>query len=361
MNTKKLKKVLTAAKQTEAPIKPDSGLSTGSTLLNLAITGSHKSGFLPGHIYLLVGDSSSGKTWLSLTCLAEAARRADFDEYRFIFDNAEDGALMNIERYFGRKVLERLEPPRRVNGEPVYSETVEDFYDNVDDAGKDGRPFIYILDSMDVLPSRDELDTYEEQKTARRNGKVVSGTYGTAKAKANSSGLRRATLSLRGTKNILIVIFQTRDNIGFGAQFNPKTKSGGRAPTFYATVELWSSVKGEIKKSVKGKQRQIGTLCQVKVKKNRVAGKNRTVEVPIYWSHGIDDIGSLVDFLVEEGHWKKKGSLILADELEISDSEEGLIQEIEKLGWEHEIGLLAEDCWKEIESACELNRKKRYE
>lgn len=176
MSTKKLKKALTAAKSPAEPVDISKGLSTGSTLLNLAITGHRGAGFLPGHIYLLVGDSSSGKTWLSLTCMAEAARRKDFDNHRFIFDNAEDGALMDIERYFGRKVADRLEPPRVVDGEARYSETVEDFYDNLDDAAMNGRPFIYVLDSMDTLQSVTETQEYEEQKEARRSGKAAEDT-----------------------------------------------------------------------------------------------------------------------------------------------------------------------------------------
>ncbi len=337
------------------------GLSTGSTLLNLAITGHHESGFLPGHIYLLVGDSSSGKTWLSLTCLAEAAQRDDYSNHRFIFDNAEDGALMDIEKYFGTKVLERIEPPRMKEGELLYSQTVEDFYDNLDDASKDGRPFIYVLDSMDVLEAHTELENYDTQKKARRAEKEVPGSYGTAKAKANSAGLRRATLSLRGSDSILIVVSQTRENIGYGAQFNPKTRGGGKALTFYATLELWSSVKTDIKKSVRGKQRQIGTMCQVKIKKNRIAGKNMTVEIPIYFSVGIDDIGSVVDFLVDEDHWKKTGNTIIAEDLGINGSKEAIVAYIEAGGLEKEVRLTARDVWLEIEKQCELVRKKRYE
>ena len=43
------------------------GLSTGSTLLNLACTGKTHAGFLPGYYYFIVGDSVSGKSFLSLT------------------------------------------------------------------------------------------------------------------------------------------------------------------------------------------------------------------------------------------------------------------------------------------------------
>ena len=110
MNIKDIKKQLQAKKRTQI-ISPGDYLSSGSSLLNLACTGDVHKCFLKGHYYHIVGDSQSGKTFLSLTCLAEAARNPAFKDYRFIFDNAEDGALMNIEHFFGKKVKEKNVPP----------------------------------------------------------------------------------------------------------------------------------------------------------------------------------------------------------------------------------------------------------
>ena len=53
-------------------------VSTGSTLLNLACTGFPDRGFAKGYYYFIVGDSESGKTWLALTCLAEASINKNF-------------------------------------------------------------------------------------------------------------------------------------------------------------------------------------------------------------------------------------------------------------------------------------------
>src|SRR5258708_7874258 len=143
------------------------GISTGSTMLNLATTGRTAVGFLPGHYYLFVGDSGSGKTFLCLTCMAEATLNPFYDEYRFIFDNAENGALMDMERFYGKKMAGRLEPPGGNRDNPKYSGTVEEFYYHVDNAFKRGDPFIYVLDSMDALTSEDEQKTFNKgRKTA---------------------------------------------------------------------------------------------------------------------------------------------------------------------------------------------------
>jgi len=82
MKTNDVKKALRRKKKREKL----SFLSTGSTLLNLACTGKPYYGFAKGHYYFIVGDSVSGKTFLSLTCLAEASINPNFDNYRFIYD-----------------------------------------------------------------------------------------------------------------------------------------------------------------------------------------------------------------------------------------------------------------------------------
>ena len=87
-------------------------LSTGSTLLNLAMTGNHAGGWLSGHYFLFVGDSDSGKSWFMHTALAEASIDSRFDEHRLIYDNTEGKSLMDIERYFGTRLATRIESPR---------------------------------------------------------------------------------------------------------------------------------------------------------------------------------------------------------------------------------------------------------
>jgi recombination protein RecA len=347
--------------KTEKRISSADFVSTGSTLLNLACTGKSSRGFMKGKFYYLVGDSRSGKTFLTLTCLAEAAQNKNFDNYRFIYDNAEDGALMNIRHFFGSKVDERMEPPSTDDaGEPVYSETIEEFYYNVDDAVKAGKPFIYILDSMDALTSDSERSKFKDQKLAYRKGKDTPGSYGDGKAKKNSSGVRQLIGHLRRTGSILLVVGQTRDNIG-GMGFETRTRSGGRALRFYATIEIWSKCGKSIKKTVKDKPRKIGLTSILEVKKNRVSGKDRTVEVPIYNSIGFDDIGGCVDWLIEEGHWKKAKQSLVVPELDFTGTREALIRKIESDGLEKDLRMIVQEAWDEIEEACDPGRKRRYE
>ena len=241
----------------------------------------------------------------------------------------------------------------------MFSQTIEDLYYNLDDAIHTNKPFIYVLDSMDALSSKAEVDKFQEQKTAQRAGKQTAGSYGDGKAKRNSSGIRQILPALKSSGSILIIISQTRDNLGFG--FETKTRSGGRALRFYATLEIWSSCGKPIKKTVKGKPRTIGINCILEVKKNRVNGRNRKIQTPIYYTIGFDDIGGCVLWLIDEGHWLKKGQRIVAPEFDFKGTESTLIKKIEDEELEKDLKMIVQDVWDEIEIACSPKRKRRYE
>lgn len=337
------------------------GLSTGSTLLNLACTGKPDAGFLAGKIIYLVGDSTSGKTFLSMTCCAEAVRNETFKNHRIIYDNIEDGMLLDTDRLFGEIVGDRIEPPASTEDGPVFSSTIESFYYHVDDAVDNGKPFIYILDSMDGLDSDAADSKFTQLKKAhfRQKGEAaekIAGSYGDNKAKINSQGLRRALKGLRDTNSILIIISQTRDSLsGYGG----KTHSGGRALKFYATLEIWSSVVNPIKKEVADKDREIGVRVKLEVKKNRITGRRSAVQVDIYPEYGIDDTGSLVDFLVEEGFWKITGRTIDTG-LGVVGSRDKVIRKLEENNLLPKVKEQAGECWQSIIEACSLKRKPRY-
>jgi RecA/RadA recombinase len=368
-------------------VDPASRLSSGCTLLNLACT-NDPNGFLDKGDYLwLCGASNAGKTWLLMTMLAEAANSDAYKDYRLIYDDVENGCLMDVEQYFGKKLQSRLEPPRRdKDGNSIYSEKVEDFYFHLDDVIKTKKPFIYILDSMDSLDSIDAQEKFEKNKDIRRGNEKkgtsedLKGSYGDGKAKMNSQNIRRVITQLRNTGSILVVVTQTRDNItGYGA---PQVAGGGRALKFYAHVELWLKPIGDITKSVKGKLRSIGTQVEAKLKKNRHTGQRPDIQFTIYNSYGLDDIGSMIDWLLEEKiikpektkaeekieekteektEGKAKNKVIAIPQLGIAASRDKLIQLIEIEDHVDELKKLVADSWNEILEKSRIVRKKRYE
>lgn len=343
-------------------------LSTGSTLLNLGCSGETNGGFPTGSYVFLVGDSMSGKTWLSLTCMAEAARDKRFADYRFIYDNVERGARMSLKRYFGEDMASRIEAPATdKDGQPSYSTFVEEFYFNVDDAFEVGKPFIYVLDSMDALDTLADDEKFNEWKEAFKKGKESKGSFGMNKAKFNSTAIRSVISKLEKSDSLLIVISQTRDNVDPKNPFQTKTRSGGKSLRFYATLELWSSVKNNIKKVHKGKQYKIGVNLDLSIKKNRLVGRENEVTIPIYYSYGLDNTGSCVDYLVSSGVWEqsKQGMVTVSGMGPTLEGKtmrrERLIQHIEENGLLEDLTDLVGQEWQTTEQAIALERKPRYE
>ena len=352
----------------QEPIPDKDLLKTGSTVLDLAISGRRGGGFSKGRYFWMVGDSSSGKTFLMLTCLAEAAANPEFNDYRFIYDNVEDGALMDFGQYFGSRMAARVEPPECTkDGEPLYSTTIEEFYFNLDDAlveAEGGQPFIYLLDSMDALGSDYGDKKFQEAKKAHRGNTTAKGDYGDGKAKINSTAIRRVITRLQDTGSILIVLSQTRDDIGAGIFEEQQTHAGGHALKFYATVQLWSSVGARIKRTVKERELVVGVNCRVRVRKNRITGKEREAMIPIYFDTGIDDIGSMVDFLTHWKFWKKaKGGTIDATEDfdDVKMRREDLIRWLEENDLREDLEDIVQAAWAHIEARVTVARKSKYE
>lgn len=349
------KKLLSRKKK--APIRETDLLSSGCDLINLAFSGHSSGAFAKGHYYRIVGDSDSGKTVMALTILAEATINKLFANYRIIYDNPERRGFLDIANMFP-KLATRMEAPLYdKKGNPIYSTTIEEFYYHLNKAIKDG-PCLYVLDSMDSLTSQSEEKKAIELAIALAKGKEAKGSYGDGKAKWNASNIRQVLDPLAKHGSILFVISQTHDAIGFGSMFEPKTASGGHALKFYAMAEAWLSPKGNLKR----KDRQTGIIFRIYIKKNHMTGKKRHVDIHLYHSVGIDNVGSCIAFLTEEGHWKKDSEKsITAPEFHFKGSPEKLVHLIEKGNKEPQLREIVTTVWNEIEEACRVERKNRYE
>lgn len=263
-------------------VNRDMLIPTGSTLLNLALSDDPYGGFVLGTMANIIGDSQAGKTFLLWSCFAEVTYNEKFDDHELNYDEPESAFAFNVPKLFGAKVEDR------VNRDTV-SESVEEFHDNVIEKLNNGETFIYGLDSLDAIAPEDEIER-----------DIRKGTFGAGKPKLMSEMFRKITTKIKNTNSLLFVISQTRDNIGvmFG---DKRTRSGGRALKFFSTHELWLAVKEHIKV----KDRNVGTYVRVKISKNKITGKERIVEFPIYYDYGIDDITSCIDFLMQEKFWAK--------------------------------------------------------
>jgi len=345
------------------PTPPQDYLSCGVTPLNLAATG-HIDRFIQKGTYVyFVGDSGSSKTWMAFMMMAEASINSHFNKHQLIFDNAENGSLMDVRKFFGPAVEKRMRAPRYdKEKQPENSRTVQEMFYNIDTA-LDAGPCIYIVDSIDALNADEDETKFEEDKSAFEKGKDTKGSYGMAKAKYISKSINRVAMRLRDTGSILFLISQTRDKVG-GHIPGLKTRSGGKALKFYAHLEIWTSLRGVITKGAMGKEREIGNWIQFDIQKNRLSGWEGKLTVPFYRQHGFSDIDSCVEWLCEE-HWvtksvKGKGTIITAPEFNFEGSAEVLVRLIEESSREEELRLLVFTIWQMIEESCLLKRRSKY-
>lgn len=335
-------------------------IPSGSITLNMACSDQTYGAFALGRYANLIGDSSAGKSFLAISMLAEVAQMPEFDEYDFYYDDAEEANSFDVGHLFGQELANRLQPPSfDKDGEPVHSNTIQDFNLHVFDIFDKKKPFIYILDSFDALTSSAEMKTAAENINATRKGTAEAGTYGMDKPKLIGQILRQITRKLRSTKSFILIISQTRDNIN-PTSFTKKTRSGGNALKFYASHEIWLACKGVIKKTVNYQDRIIGVTTRAKVSKNKLTGKQRVVDFDIYYEYGIDDLGACIDFLVAVKHWVMEKKSIVATELDVKYTREKLIDVIESNDWEDIVFKTYREQWMIIENAVKPKRKKKF-
>lgn len=346
------------------PAEPESGLiSTGCTLLNLACSDNIQGAFRPGRIANLVGDSSSGKSFVALTMLAECAANPFFDEYDLIYDDVERASEFDQYELFGSKFVNRVSPPDfDARGEPVQSHTIQDFFRHVLEQMADDRPTIYVLDSFDALTSdAEEKDVVKELKVASDEDDEgeKKGSYHMDIPKVASRMLRSIKGHLKRTQSFLLIVSQTRDDIN-PSTFTKKTRSGGRALKFYSSHEIWLAVGAKLRRG----NLALGIETKVKLQKNKLTGKLRDVHFPIYYSYGIDDIGACVRYLIAEKVWKGKTKGTVEAILGRWSCVAGvpkLIKEVERQGLEPQLRSAVGAQWAEAEAKLKVDRKRRYE
>ncbi len=331
-------------------INPKELIPSGSTMLNLACSDSRFGAFIPGTVVNIVGDKSTGKTMLSHTMFGEIASRKQFEDYRFIHRDVERSVVWDVEGLFGVKMFERLEMDKDIR-------TIEDFKKDIKECckeaiTKDGRPFIYILDSYDLLTTDEEEKKKDEKETGYSQAK---------KTKELGSIFRSVVEPIKKSNSLLIVISQVRRNMDAGSFGKKFYRTGGSAMDHVISHEIWIYRGAKIKREVNKRKRIIGVTSLPKVEKNRLTGKVRDVEFNIFYDYGVDDISSMMIFLIKEGFWKKKkGKGYIAKGLNINGEKASLIEQIEEKNLERKLRKVTQEAWLSIEESMKLDRKKRF-
>ncbi|WP_238371220.1 recombinase RecA [Heliomarina baculiformis] len=259
----------------EGAVQEIEASSTGSLGLDIALG----IGGLPmGRIIEIYGPESSGKTTLTLHCVAEQQKRGGI----CAFVDAEHALDPQYARKLGVDIDELL------ISQP---DTGEQALEITDTLVRSGAVNMVIVDSVAALTPKSELE-----------GDMGDSSVG-VQARLMSQAMRKLTGSISRSNCMVIFINQIRMKIGvmFGS---PETTTGGNALKFYSSVRL------DIRRigTVKDRDEVIGNATRVKIVKNKVAPPFKQVEFDIIYGEGISKMGELLDLGVIAGVVNKSGA-----------------------------------------------------
>ncbi len=348
-----IKRKRSSVKEESRRVDPSQLVPTPCIPFNLECSGHWQGAFQLGTVVNLIGDSHAGKTLFALSIFAECAMDKRFDGYRFIYDDVESANAFDMEYLFGKKCADRVE-----TDEENSSDLFEEFSDRFNDALDDDRPCIYILDSADALNTEAAEELEVANRKLREAGKESKGAYGDGKAKLFSAFFKSIKRKLARKKSLLLIISQTRDNIGFGSQFTPKTRSGGKALKFYSFHEIWLAMEKKIKKG----DRTFITNVQAKITKNKLTGRHGVARFPILFDYGVDNITSSIEFLIKEKEWSKTTKIDTKGFYPSGPlTQAALIKWIEEGGFETELAEECKKCYDRVINGLKpVNRKRKY-
>ena len=261
-------------------------VSTGSTMLDLAISNKPDGGIAVGRITELNGLESSGKSLLGAHMLAETQKKGGVA----VYIDTETAVSTEFLTAIGVDVDNMLY---------LHLETVEDIFHAIEEivakvreSDRD-RLVTILVDSLAAASTNVEMEADFD-----KDG------WATSKAIIISKAMRKITQMIGRQQIALVFTNQLRQKLGvmFG---DPWTTSGGKALPFHASTRIRLKNTNQIKDK---KNNTIGMKMRAQVIKNRLGPPMRHADFELYFETGIDDDGSWLKVMKDHKLVKQGGS-----------------------------------------------------
>ena len=261
-------------------------ISTGSSMLDLAISNRPDGGIAVGRITEINGLESSGKSLLGAHILAETQKKDGISVYIDTETSVSQDFLEVLGVDMSKMLYLHLETVEEI------FEAIEEIVTKVRESDKD-RLVTIMVDSLAAASTKVEIEADFE-----KDG------WATSKAIIISKAMRKITQLIGREKIALVFTNQLRQKLGvmFG---DPWTTSGGKALPFHASTRIRLKNMGQIKDS---KKNVLGMKCRAQIVKNRLGPPLRHADYDMYFDRGIDNYGAWLTVLKEHKLIKSGGA-----------------------------------------------------
>jgi len=353
-----------APQEWERPVAFDQVVSTGSTLLDLAISGGVvPGGGLPGQIIVQVyGPNSTGKTTLMAEVLGHVQRAGG----QFKVKDSESRLNAAYCHTFGVKINQGdIERKGTITDMfefligPLETKTVGASKITKRNTDKAWIPDptninIYAVDALAATASKMEMEQGDKM--------------GQKRAKDFSEGFRMITDHIYNHNIIMFCTDQVRDNVGgYGEAQKP---GGGNAVGYYSSLRIRLKKTKDLIKEVqlpnmaKTEKHLYGIEVEAFIKKSSLDRAYRTATLRLIFNYGLDDIGANLEWLKQHGTMAehptdptKKAGYVIGDKNFVSLDR--AIEYVEQNDLEDAVRETVIDVWGQIEEQVKPKRKEK--
>lgn len=272
--------------EADSPSDVTDWISTGSSMLDLAISNRPHGGLPVGRMVEFNGLESSGKSLLSAQIMADTQKKGGVA----VYIDTENAASPEFWESLGVDIKQMLY--LQVDSVEAIFEKMEEIITVVRKSDKD-RILTIIVDSVAAASCTTELES--------EHGK---DGYNTTKAIVIGKAMRKITNMIGKQKVLTIFTNQLRQNMNAMAFGDKYVVPGGKSIPYHCSVRVRLNNTGKLKQG----DRIVGNGCKAVVQKNRMGPPHRSAEFDIYYDSGIADYASWIKVMKNSKLLKQAGA-----------------------------------------------------